>query len=65
MNPALTCEECAYLQDERAGMWLDNGAPLSAAMAASIEERCHDHSQGELFADMDSLKERTAALIGH
>ena len=64
MNPALTCEDCAYLQDERAGMWLDNGAPLDVACREATDERCHDHAQGELFTEFESLKKRTAALVG-
>ena len=64
MNPALTCEDCAYLQDERAGMWLDNGAPLDVACREATDERCHDHAQGELFTDFESLKKHTAALVG-
>lgn len=51
------CPECRYLQDERAGMWLDNGAELEEAIQEGSKEFCQEHS-GEFYR----LKRKTEAL---
>lgn len=52
------CEECAYLQAERSGMYLSDGAPLNVADREAARERCPDHpfTQMDLF---NELAERT------
>lgn len=37
------CPDCAYLQKERAGMWIDNGADMETADQAAQNERCKKH----------------------
>ena len=43
MNPALICEECAYLQKEREGIHIDSGMPEIDAVIQSQSERCLEH----------------------
>ena len=47
------CPECTYLQKERAGMWIDNGADMETADKAGAKEHCPLHppqpKQCELF----------------
>ena len=38
-----SCPDCDYLKKERAGMWIDNGAPLHIADEEGRKERCHKH----------------------
>ncbi len=46
MNPALLCDECAYLQTERAGMLIDSHTPEHEAVEQAQEERCAEHGGG-------------------
>jgi len=46
MNPALICEECEYLQTERAGMAIDSHVPEHEAVAMAMGERCAEHGGG-------------------
>lgn len=44
----MTCPECEYLQSERAGMWMDNGASVEEADAEAANERCAEHEQEQM-----------------
>jgi len=46
VNPALICEECEYLQTERAGMAIDSHVPEHEAVAMAMGERCAEHGGG-------------------
>lgn len=48
------CKECDYLQKERAGFWIEAGAPESQATFEGRKERCHDHRQPDLNLGFDA-----------
>ena len=51
------CKECDYLQKERAGFWIEAGAPESQATFEGKKERCHDHRQPDLDLGLNETAE--------
>jgi len=56
------CEECEYLQRERAGMFLSDGMNWRRAERIGSKDRCHKHTEEEY--DMEDLNDSDLMPFG-